>query len=119
MSAENILVNQFDLSQNYGLAGEYLNRESVDNLRNFVNSSQFNNAQIIFFWIDRPGQEDISHLIFEVNSFCSNVLHISQGVKYPGAINLMPHIDLDVSGSQPGIKTHKLWADTIKLCLKK
>jgi hypothetical protein len=115
-----LLVNQFDDAQNYGLAGKYLNKESLENLKNFVATPlYYNNTQIVFFWIDRPGQEYIDQLIPEANDLCDNILHISQGVKYTGAVNLMPHIDLDVSGTQPGVKTHKLWANTIKQCLKK
>jgi hypothetical protein len=40
------------------------------------------------------------------------------GNKYSNAINLMPGIDLDVSGTHPGIKSHFIWAKTIKLLLK-
>jgi hypothetical protein len=114
-----LLVNQFTNAHNYGLAGNYLNGESLENLKNFVASSLYNNTQIIFFWIDRLDKEDINQLILQADELSSNILHISQGAKYSGAINLMPHIDFDVSKTQPGIKTHQLWAKTIKLCLKK
>ena len=116
---KDILVNQFDRVQNYGLAGNYLNCDSIENLKNFIASPLYKNTQIIFFWIDRPGQEDINKLIPQANKLCDNILHISQGEKYSGAINLMPHIDRDVSNTHPGVKTHQLWAKTIKLCLKK
>ena len=116
---QDLMVNQFEDVHNYGLAGDYLNVESLENLRAFATSTLCQNTQIVFFWIDRPGQEQIDKLIPVANSITSNILHISQGKKYTGAINLMPHIDLDTSGTQPGIKTHKLWAKTIKLCLNK
>jgi hypothetical protein len=116
---KDILVNQFDKAQNYGLAGQYLNGDSIENLKNFIASPLYKDTQIIFFWIDRLGKEDINELIPQTNNLCDNILHISQGEQYPGAINLMPHIDRDVSQTQPGIKTHQLWAKTIKLCLKK
>ena len=116
---QDLLVNQFDNAHNYGLAGKYLNCESLENLRAFTTSPFYQITQIVFFWIDRPGIEQIDQLIPIANSLCNNILHISQGVKYAGAINLMPHIDLDVSGTQPGVKTHRLWAKTIKLCLNK
>jgi len=119
INGQDLLVNQFDNAHNYGLAGDYLNCESLENLRAFVASPLYQNTQIVFFWIDRLGIEKIEQLIPVANSLAKNILHISQGVKYEGAVNLMPHIDLDISGTQPGVKTHKLWAKTIRLCLNK
>ena len=72
-------------------------------------------TKIVFFWIDRPGVEDIASMIKEVDLICANVLHINLGVKVPGAINLFPHVDLDVSGTHPGPHTHIKWAKTIEL----
>jgi hypothetical protein len=111
------LVSYFDNAQNYGIAGNYLNNDSVVNLTNFVNSPIYNNTKIIFFWTERAQHEDIACLIDQVNQVVDHVIHISQGKKYPGAINLMPQIDFDVSNTHPGPKTHKLWAKTIKLLL--
>jgi len=112
------MVSYFPNAHNYGLAGNYLNRDSIVNLKNFITSTNYHNTKIIFFWVDRPGQEDISELIKEVEKFNINIKHISQGKKYPNAINLMPQIDSDVSSSHPGVKTHMIWAKTIKLMFK-
>ena len=116
---KHILVNHFDKAQNYGLAGNYLNCDSIENLKNFVASPLYKDTQIVFFWIDRPGREDINELIPQANKLCNSILHISQGNRYPGAINLMPHVDRDASQTHTVVKTHQLWAKTIKLCLKK
>ena len=118
VSEEQTLVAQFNQAQNYGLAGNYLNQDSVVNLENFLNSSIYNDSiKIVFFWIERPGQENIQELISYINSFNKGVINISQGNKYLQAINLMPHIDRDISGTHPGPKTHLMWAKTIRLLL--
>jgi hypothetical protein len=44
---------------------------------------------------------------------------LTSGQKRQGAINLMPHVDDDVSGTHPGPKTHNMWAKTIKLLLNR
>jgi len=110
---KDILVNQFDNSQNYGLAGEYLNQDSITNLKNFLKSNLYTNTRIVFFWVER-NNEDIPTLVKYIDALAPNVLHISQGPQYPGLINLMPQIDQDVSNTHPGPQTHRLWANTIK-----
>lgn len=114
-----ILVSQFKSSQNYGLSGIcYMNHHSITNLEQFVNSPLYNpSTRIVFFWIDRD--EPIEELIQQVNQLVPKVLHISSGKKRSGAINLMPHIDDDVSGTHPGPATHQMWAKTIKLLLSR
>lgn len=115
---EQTLVSQFEHSQNYGLAGNYMNHHSVTNLKNFVASGLFRpHTRIVFFWIGRD--EPIEDMIQEVNVVAPNVLHISSGKKQKGAINLMPAKDTDVSGTHPGPKTHAMWARTIKLLLNR
>ena len=114
----NTLVSQFERSQNYGLSGIYMNHHSVTNLQHFVNSSLYNgNTKIVFFWIDR--EEPIEDMIQQVNNLVPNVLHISSGKKYRGAINLLPNQDQDVSGTHPGPRTHQQWAKTIGLLLSR
>lgn len=114
------LVSHFSGAHNYGLAGVYMNWHSVENLKRFV-SSPFcaDHTKIVFAWIERPEQESITELIAQANLVRSNILHISMGEKYPGAVNLMPSIDFDVSGTHPGPKSHQIWAKTIELLLPK
>lgn len=117
---EQTLVAQFENAHNYGLAGNYLNQDSITNLKNFLSSATYNNdVKIVFFWIERPNQENIEEMISYVDSISKKIIHISQGNKYPKAINLMPHIDQDVSGTHPGPRTHKLWAKTIRLLINR
>jgi len=112
------LVSYFENSQNYGLSGEYMNHHSVTNLQRFVASELYSAlTKIVFFWIDRA--EEIEHMIDTVDKIAPGVLHISSGQKRQGAINLMPQIDQDVSGTHPGPKTHQMWAKTIKLLLNR
>lgn len=112
VKTEDTLVAQLN-AQNYGLAGEYVNQDSVINLENFLNTKLYNNTRIVFFWVSRPN-ENITTLSNYVNSLVPNVLHISQGPQYSGLINLMPQCDLDVSGTHPGPKTQLIWAKTIQ-----
>lgn len=110
------LPSHFESAHNYGLSAGYLNRHSVNNLKEFVKTPQYTEkTRIVFFWIDRPGQEEIPEMVAEVNNCISNVLHISMGQKYDCTINLFPNIDFDASGTHPGPQTLKLWAKTIKL----
>lgn len=111
---EQTLVAQFESSQNFGLSGNYMNHHSVTNLLNFVNTNLYTDqTKVVFFWIDRD--ELLEQMIQRVNRHVPNVLHISSGKKLAGAVNLMPHKDLDVSGTHPGPLTHAMWAKTIKL----
>lgn len=111
---DQILVSHFTNSHNYGISGRYLNHHSVTNVQRFVNSPLFDgNTKIVFFWIDRD--ENIEQMIQQVTDLVPNVLHISSGQKRKGAVNLVPNIDFDVSGTHPGPKTHALWAKIIKL----
>lgn len=119
IAQENLLVSKFKNAHNYGLAGDYMNSHSMTNLKNFLNSSLYSTkTKIVFFWIERPGKENLDELITEVNLLGQNILHISQGDKHAGMINLMPSVDYDVSKTQPGIKSHAIWARTIKLILE-
>ena len=110
-----ILTSQFERSQNYGLSGHYMNHHSVTNLTHFLHSECCtDNTRIVFFWIDRE-QEDVDALIQQVKHMVPRCINISSGQKRPGAINLMPHKDWDVSGTHPGPHTHAMWAKTIQL----
>ena len=114
------LTSFFINSHNYGLAGSYMNWHSVENLKRFV-ASPFctDHTKIIFVWSERPGKEFIPDLIGQVNLIRPKVLHISMGDKYSGAVNLMPSVDHDISGTHPGPKSHQIWAKTIQLLLQK
>jgi hypothetical protein len=114
------LTSYFPHCQNYGLSGSYMNHHSVTNLRQFVNSDLYQSGtRIVFFWIERPEIENIPELIKQVDDIVPDCLHISSGQKYAGAINLMPAMDQDVSGTHPGPKTHRIWARTIQLLLNR
>lgn len=114
--ADQILVAQFPNAHNYGLAGEYTNTESVINLKNFLESEYYTpTVKLIFFWVARDN-ENIEQMILDLGG--TDILHISQGIRIPGAINLMNLIDLDVSETHLGPKTHRLWANTIKLLVR-
>jgi len=120
LNLEDTVVSQFPNAHNYGLAGLYSNRDSVENLKSFVDSPLYDkNVKIIFFWVERPGIEDVNVLLTEVNNLQIDVLHISQGHKYGGMINLWPSVDEDVSGTHSGPRTHKIWAKTIKQLLNR
>jgi hypothetical protein len=119
VAQENLLVSKFENAHNYGLAGGYMNHHSITNLKSFLNSSLYSTkTKIVFFWIERPGEENLDELLAEVNLLGQDILHISQGDKHTGMINLMPSVDYDVSKTQPGIKSHAIWARTIKLLLE-
>lgn len=113
------MVSYFLNAHNYGLSGNYMNWHSIENLKRYTASPFYDpETKIVFLWIERPGIENIPELIDQVNAIRTDVLHISMGNKYPTAINLMPSIDYDVSGTHPGPKSHRMWAKTIKLLLR-
>lgn len=109
------LSSYFDNSHNYGLAGNYINQESIINLENFL--KLYDCPNIVFFWVERDS-ENIIDLSDYVKSLCPNILQISQGPKYPGLINLINQVDNDVSNTHPGPRTHQIWAKTIKNLFK-
>lgn len=109
------LCSNFNRAQNYGISGRYLNQHSVTNLENFIKSSYYRpDVKIVFFWIGRPS-EDIESMIEYVNTLHKGIINIMSGKKRKGGINLMPHIDQDISQTHPGPKTYQIWAKTIKL----
>lgn len=109
-----ILTSYFERSQNYGLSGAYMNHHSVTNLAAFVRSTCYTpQTRVVFFWIDRD--EDIEQLMCQVGALVPRCLNISSGQRRANAVNLMPAVDSDVSGTHPGPRTHKIWADTIRL----
>lgn len=113
-----ILTSHFSNSHNYGLAGNYTNKQSVENLYQFVSSDLYApNVKIVFGWTDR--NEPVDDLIQEINHKVPGVLHISFGQKRKDAINLQPQVDTDVSGTHAGPKTHRMWAKTINLLLNR
>lgn len=113
-----ILTSHFANSHNYGLSGNYMNHHSVTNLERFIHSDLYSvSTKIVFFWVDRD--EPIADLIAAINARVPGVLHISSGQPRPGAVNLMPNIDHDVSGTHPGVRTHAMWARTIHLLLNR
>lgn len=114
-----IMVSQFANSQNYGLSGRYMNYHSVTNLANFLLSDCCaDHTRIVFFWIDRD-HEDVNHLIQKVTAMTPRCLHISSGQRRPGAVNLMPSSDWDVSGTHPGPRSHAMWARTVQMLYAK
>lgn len=115
---KDILVSYFPDSQNYGLAGDYLNIHSIENLENFLKSSIYRpEVKTVFFWVERDN-ENIIELSARIRKMSPATLQISQGKKYINLINLIPQVDSDVSGTHPGPKTHKIWAKSIKLLFK-
>lgn len=115
VNEDETMVSYFPKSHNYGLAGEYLNIHSVENLRRFVNSlKDKKEIKIIFFWVERDS-EDILQMSKEVEKISPGTIQISQGRKYPNLINLMPNVDYDITGTHPGPETHRIWAKTINL----
>jgi hypothetical protein len=111
----NILTSYFEGSQNFGLAGNYLNQHSVTNLANFLKSPCCKpDTRLVFFWIDRE-TEDIDFLINKVDQMTDRCLHISSGIRRTKTINLMPPRDQDVSGTHPGPATHRMWAKAVRL----
>jgi hypothetical protein len=117
---ENIFASQFQNSQNYGLAGSYMNEHSVKNFELFINSNLYKpNTKIVFCWVERD-TEYIPDLYNHVQKYNhKNILHISLGQKYKGLCNLISNVDNDISKTHPGPKTHKIWAKCIKLLLNK
>lgn len=112
------LVSHFESAHNYGLAGDYMNHHSVTNLQRFLDSALYSpTTKIVFFWSDR--NEPIDHMINQITQWVPGALHVSAGQKRPGAINLLPQIDTDVSGTHPGPKSHTIWAKTLKAFFNK
>jgi hypothetical protein len=116
INLEDTLVSQLN-GQNYGIAGEYVNQDSIINLENFLKSKLYDNTRVVFFWVERPG-EDIVELSRYVDSLAPRIIQISQGPRYSGLLNLPPQVDVDVSGTHPGPRTQKIWAKVIKAIFK-
>jgi len=97
----------FENSQNYGLAGSYSNADVMIVLENFLQSGLYRDSvKIVVVWHKR--QDELLSEYYQqlkdldiIHFFCGPVLPYKHCYKTPA------NQDSDVSGTHPGIKSHK------------
>ena len=97
----------FPNSQNYGLAGNYTNHDIMFVLENFLKSNFYNNhTRISVVWHQRDA-DCLSEFYKKLQNF--EIIHFfcGQPLNQPRCYPTPWQLDTDVSGTHPGIKTHK------------
>jgi hypothetical protein len=110
---KHVFTSFFDLSQNYGLAGDYNNNSIFDVITQYVKSDIYSpDTRLAVVWTDRNVEnlDSYYHALVEYN-----IKHFFCGKKLPYA-NCYPvpaNIDSDVSGTHMGIKSHYVFYKTL------
>ena len=110
---EQIFASKFSNSHNYGVCGDYDNKHIQETIQQFVNSELFSpHTKMVVFWTDRD-----SDLL---ESYCENLWHLnmkfffcSPPLPHKNCHKMIPNLDLDVSGTHMGPKTHEFLYRTI------
>jgi hypothetical protein len=104
---EQTFAAKFNNSQNYGVCGTYDNYEIRKIIQNFIDSDLFSpQTKMAVFWTDRNSElldkyyHELSHLNIKF-FFCGDPL------PYRHCYKVIKNLDLDVSGTHMGPKTHE------------
>ena len=96
----------FNLSHNYGLAGDYNNNDAFITIENYLNSDAYSSSTKKFVCWTNRNEENIDvyskRLSQEgfVQLFCGDLM------PYKNCFRAVGNVDFDVSGTHMGIKTH-------------
>lgn len=100
-------AGQFESIHNYGLASNYDSTDCFNVVQQFVSSKWYNeNTKMAVIWTDR-GQEILPEYVEKlqqyrmIHFFCGNRLNLAN------CYSVKSNLDLDVSGTHPGPRTHK------------
>jgi len=104
---EKTFASKFTNSQNYGACGTYYNYDIREIIQRFLNSKIFSSCtKMAVFWTNRDCElldtyyQELHHLDMRF-FFCGDPL------PYPSCYRLISNLDLGVSGTQMGEKTHE------------
>lgn len=104
-----IATAYFQDCQNYGVAGKYTNHDILNNIRNFADSELYSTfTKLAVVWTDRDVDqlEEYYEQLIDldmVHFFCADVLD------RPRCYKFIKTLDLDASGTHPGMLTHKVF----------
>ena len=104
---DHIFSSKFSNSHNYGVCGDYDNKLIQEIVQQFLNSKLFSpHTKMVVFWSDRD--TELLELYYQ------NLCHLNMKFFFCGAplphkncYKIIPNLDLDVSGTHMGPKTHE------------
>jgi hypothetical protein len=102
-----IFTSLFTNSQNYGLAGNYDNHDVMSVLERFLSSELYSEqTKIAVVWHSRD-HECLEEFYLKLNNY-NNIIHFycGQQLSYNNCYSYPADIDLDVSSTHPGPKSH-------------
>lgn len=103
---EQIFASKFTNSQNYGVCGNYSNYHIQDIIQSFLNSRLFStNTKIAVFWTDRDC-ELLENYYHELHHLDIRFFFCGSPLPYPKCHRVIFNLDVDVSGTHMGPKTH-------------
>jgi len=112
VSESEILSSYFTSSQNYGLATTYTNENIYQTIIDFMSTKNYIDTNMVVVWCDK---KDVNMIPDFINELPKTIMHFKIGFEpVANTLTLPAQIDLDISGTHPGPKTHKLWAYAIK-----
>jgi hypothetical protein len=110
---EQVFSSFFDLSQNYGQAGNYDNDSIFDVINEYVNSAVYSaDTKLAVVWTNR-NIENLDRYYHALAEY--NIIHFfcSQPLPYANCYPMLPDIDSDVSGTHMGIKSHEAFYNAL------
>jgi|TARA_R110001606_G_C15301675_1_gene642665 hypothetical protein len=105
-----IFPSMFENSQNYGLAGNYDNHDVMAALEQFLSSDLYSKqTKIAVVWHSRDS-ECLEEFYLKLINYDS-IVHFYCGQKLPNnnCYSYPSNLDLDVSGSHPGPRSHYMF----------
>lgn len=110
---EKVFTNLFNNSQNYGLSGEYNNDSVFDVINSYLKSNIYSSStKLAVVWTDR-NEENLDSYYHSLNEY--NIIHFFCGKKLPynKCYPILANIDLDVSNTHMGVKSHYAFYKTL------
>lgn len=103
-----IFPTMFNRSHNYGLAGNYNNDDVFLIIKNYLNSDLYNNLTKKFVcWTDR-NIENIDSYSNQLSQQGFIQLFCGDTMPYKNCFKLLPNIDVGISHTHMGTKTHMI-----------
>lgn len=115
---EERFTNYIVPSWNFGLCGQYLEKESIQNYFSFLDSYPYkNNFQVIFCW-KNSNIKELEELINKIPDK-ENIYHcVPLRTNHKRTCRYLVNLDYDVSGTHWGPVTHKKFAKLLWQLLK-
>jgi hypothetical protein len=106
---DKVFSSFFTNSQNYGVAGIYENTDIFKIVKNFLSSDLYSQkTKIVIVWTER-NDTDLETYYHLLSKYCIHHFYCGKKLSYNNCYAMPPKIDVDVSGTHMGEKTHSFF----------